>query len=106
MRELELGEIYGKKCSHIDKAIELALTCGNSVYCVTEKSIKNEKKIVDMNYPLSPELKKMIELSLPTLSFWHFKGGSHNPSEEGFTCDACKAVLIFPNVKTPRVTDR
>lgn len=92
-----------KKCTHIEQAIKLALDCGNSIYHVTEKSVKNEKKIIDMFDPLSPELKKMIEHVLPALRFWSFKGGPHNPSEKGFTCDDCNVVLIFPNVKTPRL---
>lgn len=90
-------------CRHIDQAIKFALKSGNKIYHVTNEGNGNEKKVIDMYDPLPPELKKEIDNKCLNLRYWEFTGVPHNPFENGYTCDECNVVLIFSNVKTPRL---
>ena len=90
-------------CQHIVLAIDVALSAGNKIYRLTLPDAKNIKLVVDLYDPITEDVKKLIDKECVNLRFWDWKGVPHNPEEKGYTCDQCNVVLIFPNVKTPRL---
>ncbi len=92
-----------KPCQHIDPAIDIALLAGNKIY--SRDNIRNEygNYIIFMYDPLTSEVKKQIGAQCGDLEYWAWKGSPHNPSTEGYTCNQCSTVLVFPETKTPRL---
>lgn len=91
-------------CQHIAQAIDVALAHGNEIFTITERSKKTGKKLVYLYDPITSIVKTEIEAQCPDLRYWKWSGVPHNPAEEGYTCDKCNVVLIFPSKKTPRLS--
>lgn len=86
-----------KPCQHIAHAIEIALSAGNKIYHMETPNDNNKKFVVDLRNPMTPEVRKRINEQCSTLRYWEWQGVPHNPAENGYTCDVCNVVLIFPN---------
>ncbi len=89
-------------CLHIDQAVKLAIDAGHEIYNISDRDNENNKIVIDMYDPLSPQLKEKIDRSCVGLRYWEFKGVPHNSAESGYTCEEDNVVLIFPNCSTPR----
>lgn len=92
-----------KPCQHIVSAINIAISAGNKVYHIENPTIENKKLVVDMCDPITFVVKKQVDEQCSDLRYWEWKGVPHNPAEQGYTCDKCNVVLIFPSTKTPRL---
>lgn len=93
-------------CPHIDQAIRFALLTANRVYKTVERTAENQNKVIWMADPLIPSLKKDIEEECSGLNYWEFEGGGHNPSTNGYKCEECRVVLVFPTTKTPTISSK
>jgi len=82
-------------CLSINHAVELAVLSGNSVQSMTKGWTKVEG-VVYMAKQLTDNTRSLIEVSEPSLRYWHTERTPHNPSEEGFICDTHKVGITFP----------
>ncbi|RZM80135.1 hypothetical protein C3B51_13240 [Pseudoalteromonas rubra] len=82
-------------CEHIQKVVDISKQHGVDVLEVSDGWTKI-KQVVHMKSGLTSELKKEIEEQQLCLRYWSSPKTPHNAGDEGFTCDACKVGITFP----------
>ena len=80
--------------SSIERALQIATATGNSIAEVTEGWTK-VRQVVHMTRPLSSDARDLIR-KITGLRHWTTEATPHDKAEEGFTCDADRVAITFP----------
>lgn len=80
---------------HIDCAVQIAISDGNSIKEISDGWSK-VKQIVYMNRKLTPLVRNEINRRVPSLRYWVADRTPHNAAEEGYICDDYQVGLSFP----------
>jgi hypothetical protein len=82
------------KSTVIEQAVQLAVAIGNEVVEVSEGWTKVEQ-VVHMKRPLVASVREAL-MGESRLRHWTIDPTPHNAAEEGFTDDATKVAITFP----------
>lgn len=82
-------------CLEIGLGLKLLKDSGNNIAEIVQ-GWSNMKEVFQMSEPLSSDLKEKIELEIPLLKYWKYKGSPHNAPGEGFYCEEHKIAISFP----------
>lgn len=80
---------------YIEQTFNIAIEHGNTLKEVSYNWSK-AKQVLNMNKPLSNEVRETIINNVKMLEYWKESGTPHNAPEEGFFCNEFQVGLSFP----------